>query len=57
MEKNRMTTRLNLEGDTIFRKGLYGRVDLPSSLPSKMDGSLEKLEKIDYDVLCCGHDY
>lgn len=44
-------------GDTLFFKGLYGRTDLPTSIPEKMKSSLEKLDKINYSVLCPGHEY
>ena len=43
-------------GDTLFDCGC-GRVDLPSSEPSLMKESLEKLEKIKYKFFCPGHDY
>ncbi len=44
-------------GDTLFDKGITGRVDLPTSVPEEMAGSLEKLRKLGYKVLCPGHDY
>ncbi len=48
--------KLLFSGDTLFRNG-FGRVDLPTSNPHDMDESLAKLKKLDYDVLCPGHDY
>ncbi len=44
-------------GDHIFDNGYIGRTDLPNSLPEKMKGSLEKMKKIDYKILCAGHTY
>lgn len=43
-------------GDTLFAH-TYGRVDLPTSVPKDMMRSLLKLKKIDYKILCSGHDY
>ncbi len=43
-------------GDTLFRAG-YGRTDLPTSVPSELEKSIKKLNKIDYKILCTGHDY
>ncbi|MCK4669873.1 MAG: MBL fold metallo-hydrolase [Nanoarchaeota archaeon] len=44
-------------GDTKFRHGHIGRVDLPTSVPSEMRNSLKKLEEIDYEIMCPGHNY
>jgi len=41
-------------GDTLFHNGI-GRTDLPGSEPDKMEPSLNKLEKLDYQILCPGH--
>lgn len=41
-------------GDTLFYDGI-GRTDLPTSIPEKMQESLEKLQKINYKILCPGH--
>lgn len=41
-------------GDTLFYKGT-GRTDLPESQPDKMKETLEKLKKIDYQILAPGH--
>jgi len=41
-------------GDTLFHDGI-GRTDLPTSIPEKMQESLEKLQKINYKILCPGH--
>ncbi len=42
-------------GDTIFGGGYIGRTDFPESEPEKMQESLEKLKKINYEILCPGH--
>ena len=42
-------------GDTIFHNGYVGRTDLPGSEPEKLQPSIEKLEKLDYKILCPGH--
>ena len=42
-------------GDTIFGEGVYGRVDLPTSVPEKMNDSLKYLEELEYKILCPGH--
>ena len=41
-------------GDTLFNDGI-GRTDFPESQPKKMQESLDKLKKLDYDILCPGH--
>ncbi len=41
-------------GDTLFNDGI-GRTDFPESQPEKMQESLDKLKKLDYDILCPGH--
>ncbi len=43
-------------GDTLFRH-THGRVDLPTSVPKDMMRSLLKLKKLEYKILCPGHDY
>lgn len=48
--------KILFSGDTLF-DGCYGRLDLPTSAPSKMQESLKKLRALDYEVLCPGHDY
>lgn len=47
--------RILFSGDTIFSDGVYGRVDLPTSVPEKMHSSLERLKLLKYKVLCPGH--
>jgi len=47
--------KILFSGDTIFEEGCYGRLDLETSVPDKMQGSLNKLKKIDYKFLCAGH--
>ena len=44
-------------GDTYFREGICGRTDLETSNPDKMSETLKKIKKIEYDILCPGHDY
>lgn len=44
-------------GDTVFGKDRYGRVDLPTSIPEKMNDTLKTLSKLNYKILCPGHDY
>lgn len=48
--------KILFSGDTLFRD-THGRVDLPTSVPKEMTRSLLKLKKIDYKILCSGHDY
>lgn len=42
-------------GDTLFHRGTIGRTDLPGSDDEEMKKSLEKLNKINYKILCPGH--
>ena len=42
-------------GDTLFNNGI-GRTDFPNSSLKDMKESLEKLKKIDYKILCPGHE-
>ncbi len=44
-------------GDTYFREGVYGRVDLPTSNEALMEKSLSLISKLKYKKLCPGHDY
>lgn len=44
-------------GDTFFKKGVYGRTDLPTSAPDKLDESLKKISKLKARIICPGHDY
>jgi hydroxyacylglutathione hydrolase len=52
-EKNKIL----FSGDTIFNNGYIGRVDLPTSSSLEMKKTLDNLKKIDYEILCPGHDY
>jgi len=47
--------KILFSGDTFFGEGVYGRVDLATSVPEKMESSLKKIEKLDYKILCPGH--
>ncbi len=49
--------KILFSGDTLFFNGNIGRYDLPTSVPSSMKQSLQKLKAIDYKILCPGHDY
>lgn len=42
-------------GDTFFGNGVYGRVDLETSVPDKMQNSLKLIESLKYKILCPGH--
>jgi glyoxylase-like metal-dependent hydrolase (beta-lactamase superfamily II) len=47
-------------GDTYFKANLYGRVDLASSIPKKMENSIKKVNELikKYDpIIAPGHDY
>ncbi len=48
--------KILFSGDTLFRAG-YGRTDLPTSVPAELDKSIKKLNKLNYGILCTGHDY
>lgn len=48
--------KILFSGDTLFYHGI-GRTDLPSSAPELMQESLNKLKKLNYKILCPGHDY
>lgn len=47
--------KILFSGDTIFCEGVYGRVDLETSVPEKMHDSLKRLKQFKYKVLCPGH--
>lgn len=47
--------KILFSGDTLFGEGIYGRVDLGTSVPEKMHGSLERLKLLKYKILCSGH--
>jgi glyoxylase-like metal-dependent hydrolase (beta-lactamase superfamily II) len=42
-------------GDTIFHNGAIGRMDLPGGSEQDMKNSLEKLQKVNFKILCPGH--
>lgn len=48
--------KMLFSGDTLFYHGV-GRTDLPTSNESKMAETLNKLKKLNYKILCPGHDY
>jgi len=47
--------RILFSGDTLFENNMYGRTDLPTSTPKKLEQSLKELKKYDYKILCPGH--
>lgn len=47
--------KILFSGDTLFREGIYGRIDLETSIPEKMHSSLERLKLLKYKILCPGH--
>lgn len=47
--------KILFSGDTLFGKGIYGRIDLETSIPEKMHSSLERLKLLKYKILCPGH--
>lgn len=49
--------KILFSGDTLFFRGLTGRLDLPTNDAKKMDETLQRLEELDYETLCPGHDY
>ncbi|MBN2423257.1 MBL fold metallo-hydrolase [Candidatus Woesearchaeota archaeon] len=49
--------KILFSGDTLFFNKNIGRVDLPTSIPEKMQESMIKLINYNYKILCPGHDY
>lgn len=49
--------KIMFSGDHMFGKGIYGRVDLPTSVPEDMEKSKKLMEKYEIDILAAGHDY
>jgi len=49
--------KILFSGDTIFDDRVFGRTDLPTSVPDKMMESIIRLSKFEYDHFCPGHDY
>jgi len=47
--------KILFSGDTLFGRGIVGRTDLEGGSSSKLAGSLKKLKKVDYRILCPGH--
>jgi hydroxyacylglutathione hydrolase len=47
--------KILFSGDTVFTKGSFGRVDFPGGSASKLKKSLEKLSKLDVEILLPGH--
>jgi glyoxylase-like metal-dependent hydrolase (beta-lactamase superfamily II) len=47
--------KIMFSGDTLFKKGIVGITNTPTSVPEKMEFSLRKLEKYKYEILCPGH--
>lgn len=48
--------KMLFSGDTLFYHGI-GRTDLPTSDESRMEETLDRLKKLNYKILCPGHDY
>jgi glyoxylase-like metal-dependent hydrolase (beta-lactamase superfamily II) len=48
--------KIMFSGDTLFENG-YGRIDLPTSVPDKMQESLNRVNAYKFKVLCPGHNY
>ncbi len=47
---------LLISGDTVFPEGYFGRTDLAGGSDAEMLASLEKLSKLDVDIMLPGHD-
>ncbi len=47
-------SKMLFSGDTVFREG-FGRMDLPGGNSDEMKKSLEKLSRLDVDILLPGH--
>ncbi len=49
--------KLLFTGDTIFKKNILGRTDLPTSIHEMMNESILKLLNYNFKKMCPGHDY
>ncbi len=49
--------KILFSGDTLFKRGGIGRVDLPTSQPQHMDATLKRISGLDHKILCPGHEY
>ncbi|NYZ76291.1 MBL fold metallo-hydrolase [Candidatus Micrarchaeota archaeon] len=49
-------SRILFSGDTLFAGGYFGRTDLTGGDGQELMKSLEKIKKLNYKVLCPGHD-
>ncbi|PIZ98000.1 MBL fold metallo-hydrolase, partial [Candidatus Micrarchaeota archaeon CG_4_10_14_0_2_um_filter_49_7] len=49
-------TKILFSGDTLFAGGYPGRTDLEGGNERDMENSLKFIEKLDYGLLCPGHD-
>jgi glyoxylase-like metal-dependent hydrolase (beta-lactamase superfamily II) len=47
--------RILFSGDTLFADGFFGRTDLIGGNEGELMKSLEKIKKLDYRLLCPGH--
>ncbi|MEM3556148.1 MAG: MBL fold metallo-hydrolase [Candidatus Micrarchaeia archaeon] len=48
--------RILFSGDTLFAYGYVGRTDLPGGDERQLAESLEKIKKLNYKLLCPGHE-
>ena len=49
--------KILFSGDTLFFNKQIGRLDLPTSVESEMQNSLNKLAELNFKILAPGHDY
>lgn len=49
--------KMMFTGDTLFYGNHVGRTDLPSSVPEKLEESIQVILNYEIDILCPGHDY
>jgi len=49
------SSKILFSGDTLFADGYFGRTDLIGGNEGELMNSLEKIKKLDYRMLCPGH--